>query len=178
MNWIQVLLIVAIVTLLVYLLRSRRNAQSKAWVKVGYVLFVLAAVFWQTAAYRPAEDPVFTQRMNDLGWFMFLISVPVVNVQAFALKGPEHPPRSSRLRRAHRPVASVSALKPLGRYWFSRKNSTVRAMPSASCTRGAHPSTLLARPLSRQDRLRSPSRDGASSGSSGVPAAVAMAVCS
>jgi hypothetical protein len=45
MNWIQVLLIVAIVTLLVYLLRSRRSAQSRAWVKVGYVLFVLAAVY-------------------------------------------------------------------------------------------------------------------------------------
>ena len=38
MNWIQVLLIVSIIALLVYLLRSRRSAQSKAWVKVGYVL--------------------------------------------------------------------------------------------------------------------------------------------
>ena len=44
MNWIQVLLIVAVVTLLVYLLRSRTNAKAKAWVKVGYVLFVIAAV--------------------------------------------------------------------------------------------------------------------------------------
>ena len=35
MNWIQVLLIASIVALLVYLLRSRRNARSKAWVKVG-----------------------------------------------------------------------------------------------------------------------------------------------
>src|SRR5581483_447030 len=41
------------------------------------LLFVLAAIFWQVAAYRPAEDPIFTQRMNDLGWFMFLISVPI-----------------------------------------------------------------------------------------------------
>ena len=45
MNWIQILLIVAVVTLLIYLLRSRRSAQTKAWVKVGYVLFVLAAVY-------------------------------------------------------------------------------------------------------------------------------------
>ena len=37
MNWIQVLLIGSIVALLVYLLRSRRNARSRAWVKVGYV---------------------------------------------------------------------------------------------------------------------------------------------
>jgi hypothetical protein len=55
MNWIQVLLIVAIVTLLVYLLRSRRSAQAKAWVKVGYVLFVLAAVY---AIVRPNDTTV------------------------------------------------------------------------------------------------------------------------
>ena len=35
MNWIQLLLIVSVLALLVYLLRSRRNARSKAWVKVG-----------------------------------------------------------------------------------------------------------------------------------------------
>jgi hypothetical protein len=55
MNWIQVLLIVAIVTLLVYLLRSRRSAQSRAWVKVGYVVFVLAAVY---AIVRPNDTTV------------------------------------------------------------------------------------------------------------------------
>ena len=55
MNWIQVLLIVAIVVLLVYLLRSRRSAQSKAWVKVGYVLFVVAAVY---AIVRPNDTTV------------------------------------------------------------------------------------------------------------------------
>jgi hypothetical protein len=49
MNWIQVLL------LLVYLLRSRRNAQSKAWVKVGYVLFVVAAIY---AVVRPDDTTV------------------------------------------------------------------------------------------------------------------------
>ncbi|MGC1735852.1 MAG: DUF2304 domain-containing protein, partial [Mycobacterium sp.] len=32
MNWIQGLLITSIIALLVYLLRSRRNAQSRAWV--------------------------------------------------------------------------------------------------------------------------------------------------
>jgi hypothetical protein len=49
------------------------------------LLFTLAAVFWQVAAYRPAEDIVFTQRMNDLGWFMFLISVPIVTIQGFSI---------------------------------------------------------------------------------------------
>lgn len=55
MNWIQVLLIASIVVLLVYLLRSRRNAQSKAWVKVGYVLFVMAAIY---AVVRPDDTTV------------------------------------------------------------------------------------------------------------------------
>jgi hypothetical protein len=51
------------------------------------LLFLLAAIFWQTAAYRPLEDVVMTHRLDDMGWFMFLISVPVVTVQgvAFAL---------------------------------------------------------------------------------------------
>ncbi len=55
MNWIQILLIAAIVVLLVYLLRSRRNAQSKAWVKVGYVLFVVGAIY---AVVRPDDTTV------------------------------------------------------------------------------------------------------------------------
>jgi len=54
-NWIQVLLIASVVLLLVYLLRSRRNAQSKAWVKVGYVLFVVAAIY---AVVRPDDTTV------------------------------------------------------------------------------------------------------------------------
>lgn len=55
MNWIQVLLIVAILTLLVYLLRSRRSAQARAWVKLGYVTFVIAAVY---AIVRPDDTTV------------------------------------------------------------------------------------------------------------------------
>ena len=55
MNWIQVLLIVSVVALLVYLLRSRRSARSKAWVKVGYVLFVIAGIY---AILRPDDTTV------------------------------------------------------------------------------------------------------------------------
>ena len=55
MNWIQVLLIAAIVVLLVYLLRSRRSAQSRAWVKIGFVVFVLAAIY---AILRPDDTTV------------------------------------------------------------------------------------------------------------------------
>ncbi|WP_375488965.1 DUF2304 domain-containing protein [uncultured Mycobacterium sp.] len=55
MNWIQLLLIFSIIALLVYLLRSRRSAQSRAWVKVGYVVFVFAAVY---AVLRPNDTTV------------------------------------------------------------------------------------------------------------------------
>jgi hypothetical protein len=55
MNWIQVLLIAAVLVLLVYLLRSRRSAQAKAWVKIGYVLFIVAAVY---AIVRPDDTTV------------------------------------------------------------------------------------------------------------------------
>lgn len=55
MNWIQILLIAAIVTLLFYLLRSRGSAKSRAWVKVGYLLFVAAAVY---AILRPDDTTV------------------------------------------------------------------------------------------------------------------------
>ncbi len=55
MNWIQALLILAIVALLMYLLRSRTSARTKAWVKVGGVLFVVAAVY---AILRPDDTTV------------------------------------------------------------------------------------------------------------------------
>jgi small membrane protein len=55
MDWIQVLLIGSIVTLLIFLLRSRRNARSRAWVKVGYVVFVLAGIY---AVLRPDDTTV------------------------------------------------------------------------------------------------------------------------
>lgn len=55
MNWIQVLLIASVIVLLMYLLRSRRSAQARAWVKVGYVLFVVAAVY---AIVRPDDTTI------------------------------------------------------------------------------------------------------------------------
>ena len=54
MNWIQGLLITALL-LLFYLLRSRTNAKTRAWVKVGYLVFVIAAVY---AILRPDDTTV------------------------------------------------------------------------------------------------------------------------
>jgi small membrane protein len=49
------LLIISIVVLLVYLLLSRTSARTKAWVKVGGVLFVIAAIY---AILRPDDTTV------------------------------------------------------------------------------------------------------------------------
>lgn len=54
MNWIKVLLIAAVLMLLVYLLLSRRSA-SRAWVKVGYLVFVVAGIY---AVLRPDDTTV------------------------------------------------------------------------------------------------------------------------
>ena len=59
-HWIQVLLILAIVALF-GLLRSRTSAKSRAWVKVGYVLFVFAAIY---AILRPDDTTVVAQRLG------------------------------------------------------------------------------------------------------------------
>src|ERR1700730_135276 len=44
--------------------------------------------------------------------------------------------------------------------WESRKYSTVRRIPSSSATCGRQPKTFSAKPMSRQDRFKSPSRGG------------------
>ena len=61
MNWIQALLIVSVLALLLYLLRARGTAQAKAWVKVGFALFVLAAVY---AILRPDDTTLLANRLG------------------------------------------------------------------------------------------------------------------
>ena len=85
MNWIQVLLIVAIVVLLVYLLRSRRSARSRAWVKVGFVLFVAAAIY---AIVRPDDTTVVANwlgvdRGADLLEYALIIAFLFTTISAY-----------------------------------------------------------------------------------------------
>jgi hypothetical protein len=85
MNWIQVLLIGSIVTLLVYLLRSRRNARSRAWVKVGYVAFVLAGVY---AVLRPDDTTVVAhwvgvRRGTDLMLYALIIAFSFTTMSTY-----------------------------------------------------------------------------------------------
>lgn len=101
MNWIQVLLIAAVLSLLVYLLRSRTNAKAKAWVKVGYVLFVVAAVY---AILRPDDTTVLANwlgvaRGADLLLYALVIAFLFTTLSTY-LRFKELEVRYARLARA------------------------------------------------------------------------------
>ena len=85
MNWIQVLLIGSIAALLAYLLRSRRSARSRAWVKVGYIAFVLAGVY---AVLRPDDTTVVAnwlgvKRGTDLMEYVLIIAFVFVTLSTY-----------------------------------------------------------------------------------------------
>ena len=85
MNWIQVLLITSVLALLVFLLRSRRNAKSKAWVKLGYILFVIAGVY---AIVRPNDTTVVANwlgvaRGTDLMLYGLIIAFAFTTMSAY-----------------------------------------------------------------------------------------------
>lgn len=96
MNWIQLLLIVSVLALLVYLLRSRSNGRSKAWVKVGYVLFVIAGTY---AILRPDDTIVIAN------WLGVDRGTDLLAAAAEELHGPGHAIGERRLRppTQHRP---------------------------------------------------------------------------
>lgn len=101
MNWIQVLLIAAVMALLVYLLRSRTNAKAKAWVKVGYVLFVVAAVY---AILRPDDTTVLAnwlgvRRGADLITYALIIAFVFTTMSTY-LRFKELELKYARLARA------------------------------------------------------------------------------
>ena len=110
MNWIQGLLITSIVALLVYLLWSRRNAQSKAWVKVGYLVFVLAGIY---AVLRPNETTVVAHwlgvdRGTDLMLYALIIAFSFTTLSTY-LRFKDLELRYARLARA---VALEGAQSP------------------------------------------------------------------
>ena len=101
MNWIQLLLIAAVIALLVYLLRSRTNAKAKAWVKVGYVLFVILAVY---AILRPDDTTVLAnwlgvRRGADLITYALIIAFVFTTMSTY-LRFKELELKYARLARA------------------------------------------------------------------------------
>lgn len=74
-HWIQVLLICSIVGLFA-LLRSRSSAKTRAWVKIGYIAFVLAGVY---AVLRPDDTTVVANwlgvaRGTDLMLYVLIVA--------------------------------------------------------------------------------------------------------
>ena len=101
MNWIQALLILSIVALLVYLLRSRTSARTKAWVKVGGLLFVIAGVY---AILRPDDTTVVANwlgvdRGTDLMEYALIIAFVFTTLSTY-MRFKELELRYARLARA------------------------------------------------------------------------------
>ena len=49
------------------------------------LLFIVPALVWTAAAYRPERDPQITQALNDLGWFFFVMPFVLGFLQNLAL---------------------------------------------------------------------------------------------
>ena len=110
MNWIQGLLIASIVALVIFLLRSRRSAQSQAWVKVGFLLFVLAGVY---AVLRPNDTTVVAHwlgvaRGTDLMLYALIVAFSFSTLSTY-LRFKDLELRYARLARA---IALDSAQAP------------------------------------------------------------------
>jgi hypothetical protein len=110
MNWIQGLLIASIFALVIYLVRSRRSAQTQAWVKVGFVLFVLAGVY---AVLRPNDTTVVAHwlgvaRGTDLMLYALIIAFSFSTLSTY-LRFKDLELRYARLARA---IALDSAQTP------------------------------------------------------------------
>ncbi|AMT69477.1 MULTISPECIES: DUF2304 domain-containing protein [Mycobacteroides] len=100
-TWIQPLLIVAVLLLLVYLLRSRATAQAKAWVKLGFVVFVIAGIY---AILRPNDTTTLAHwlglgRGTDLMLYALIIAFAFTTLSTY-LRFKDLELRYSRLARA------------------------------------------------------------------------------
>jgi hypothetical protein len=85
----------------VYLLRSRTNAKAKAWVKVGYVLFVILAIY---AILRPDDTTVLAnwlgvRRGADLITYALIIAFVFTTMSTY-LRFKELELKYARLARA------------------------------------------------------------------------------
>ncbi|MGQ0698447.1 MAG: hypothetical protein ACT4PZ_09405 [Panacagrimonas sp.] len=51
----------------------------------GVLFFIIPAMIWTVAAYRPERSPEITQTLNDIGWLFFVMPFVLAFVQNFAL---------------------------------------------------------------------------------------------
>ncbi len=107
---IQTLLIIAALALAAYFLINRKKAQAKAWVKIGFVLFVLAALW---AIIRPDDVTVLANwlgvdRGTDLLLYVLVVAFLFTTMSTW-IRFREQELRYARLARA---VALQNAVKP------------------------------------------------------------------
>lgn len=107
---IQALLIIAALALAAYFLMNRRKAQAKAWVKIGFVLFVLAALW---AIVRPDDVTVLANwlgvdRGTDLLLYVLVVAFMFTTMSTW-IRFREQELRYARLARA---VAIQNAVAP------------------------------------------------------------------
>ena len=111
MNWIQGLVIAAVIALLVFLLRSRGSVQARAWVKVGYVVFVVAGIY---AVLRPNDTTVVAHwvgvgRGTDLMLYLLIVAFAFTTLSTY-LHFRDVELRYTRLARA---IALEGARRPV-----------------------------------------------------------------
>jgi hypothetical protein len=51
----------------------------------GILLFLMEAIFWSVAAYRPHRNPQITQVLNDIAWFFTVMPGALIVVQALTV---------------------------------------------------------------------------------------------
>ncbi len=83
--WIQVLVITAVIVLLVFLLRSRGSVHARAWVKVGYLVFVVAGIY---AVLRPDDTTVVAHwlgvgRGTDLMLYLLVVAFAFTTLSTY-----------------------------------------------------------------------------------------------
>ncbi|WP_087117032.1 DUF2304 domain-containing protein [Corynebacterium urinipleomorphum] len=109
---IQVLLLLAAFILVLYFFTNRKKANAKAWVKIGFVLMVLAAVW---AILRPDDVTVLANwlgvdRGTDLMLYVLIIAFFFTTMSTW-VRFREQELRYARLARA---VALQNAVPPTG----------------------------------------------------------------
>lgn len=107
---IQILLVIAVAALTLYFLSNRRKARAKAGVKIGFVTFLVLAIF---AVLFPdattwVAQLVGVQRGTDLMLYVLIVAFVFVTVSSY-LRFREQELRFARLARA---VALSNAQAP------------------------------------------------------------------
>lgn len=111
---IQLLLLIGVLALAYYFLSNRRKARAKAWVKLGFALFLILSIW---AILRPDDLTVVANwlgvsRGTDLLLYAIVVAFMFVTVSSY-MRFREQELRYARLARA---VALQNAVKPEDAY--------------------------------------------------------------